>query len=52
MIPTFSKALEAFNKLHVKRTTKEMGIHLGVPEGYNKADSDLLITHNDETEAS
>jgi hypothetical protein len=29
-----------------------MGIHLGVPEDYNKADSDLLLTHNDdETEA-
>jgi hypothetical protein len=33
---TFAKAIIAFNKIHKVRTTREIGIALGVPENYNK----------------
>jgi hypothetical protein len=34
-IATFDAAMKAFNKIHVKRTTEEIGEYLGIPKDYN-----------------
>ena len=38
---TFTAAMKAFNKIHVKRTTEEIGEYLGIPKDYNKTNKPL-----------
>lgn len=42
-IPTFEKALKAFNEKKEDLSTSEIGIRLGIPEDYNKSDKDLPL---------
>ena len=40
-VTTFEAALLAFNKIHVKRTTEELGEYPGIPKDYNKTNKPL-----------
>jgi hypothetical protein len=40
-VATFAAAMKAFNKIHVKRTTEEIGEYLGIPKDYNKTNKPL-----------